>query len=163
RNRLCRRSFQPESLGEPLPEDLAHLGAEAHRNLVVYSGFDPFVGSGVRLNGWSFAVDIRQGKEVAGVRSDPHPFTLSELSESADCALGNLNLSRLNVEDRVYVSGLDVRDDPRFLENPLGRPAGAVDEALIQQSILNPSMRIRHYRCVRLVDWSGELVLSYYF
>src|SRR5262249_220387 len=67
---------------------------------------------------------------------------------------------RVKVEDKIYVNGRDIRGDQRFLANPLARPHVKVDPGVITAAMQEGSHQVRHYRCIRVVDWSGELVLS---
>jgi hypothetical protein len=50
----------------------AELEEQQRGNLTVYSGFSPFVGSGFEIGGWSFAINVRRGKESpSGTRATP--------------------------------------------------------------------------------------------
>jgi uncharacterized protein YybS (DUF2232 family) len=132
-------------------------------NVIVYSGFSPFVGSGFDIGGWSFALDIRKGKEQMGKTAKPQDFDVVELYDYLNDSLMELNLEGMNIEDKVYVNGRDIRFDTRFLADPFDRPCSQIEPSLLRHFMSNPTRTIRHYRCIRIVDWSGELVLSIFF
>lgn len=163
RSHLTRRHFDPATLGAAHQHRVAHLVGTGSGNLVVYSGFSPFVGSGIRLNTWNLAIDTRRGKCFAGARKQPRSFTMPELYEAIGKSIEGRGLHNCTIEDRIYVNGADVRDDTRFLEHQLARPFSSVERRIVDESLAQPSMRVRHYRCVRVVDWSGELVVSLFF
>jgi hypothetical protein len=85
---------------------------------------------------------------------------IGDLYQRVGDEIGVLNLERVTVEDKVYVNGQDIRGDQRFLTNPLARPRVKVDPGVITTAMQQGSHQVRHYRCIRVVDWSGELVLS---
>ena len=161
---LNARAFDPAQapiVGDP---DLARRAEEILErqagNLAVYSGFLPFAGAGFDLGGWSFVVDLRKGKEEAGHRSTPQPVELLDLYARVEEALLALGMSNLTIEERVFVNGTDIRDDRTLLPAPTGRPSAGIGDAEMQRFVVAPSHRIRHYKCIRVTDWRGELVLS---
>ena len=143
-------------------------------NTVIYSGFSPFVGSGENVGAWSFALDLRKragdgaGRMQSGTNSEAnlsaselHGITLEALYARVARDIAELNLDRVTVQDKLYVNGRDIRDDKRLLSDPLGRPriwgrGRGMTNAMLEQA----EKQLRHYRCIRVVDWSGELVLS---
>lgn len=164
---ICRR-FSREALDSsfvpPLPRNLEHL-EKSEGNLVVYSGFSPFVGAGTRMGGWSFATDTRRGKPLAeGLTGSPKSFTVAGLYDAISNSLHGLCLSGLVIEDRIYVSGQDVRHDSRFFDELKLRPKTSVSRS-VMEGFIDPKAvaPARHYRCVRVVRWDGELVVSFLF
>ncbi len=153
--------------GAPVPTDpqlvrrIDELSRDQHGNLTVYSGFLPFSGAGIDVGGWSFLVDLRKGKEdVFGERSAAHEPTPLELYDGVGRSLSALEMSNLQIRDRLFVSGSDVREDRALLPNPLGRPLSWVDPSVLSHFMDSPTHRIRHYRCIEIIDWRGELVVS---
>jgi hypothetical protein len=71
-------------------------------------------------------------------------------------------MSKLTIEDRAFVNGTDIRDDRALLPLPTGRPSTALPDAALRQFMVAPTHRVRHYTCIRVTDWRGELVLSLY-
>ena len=147
----------------PLRRDLAHL-SEPPGNLVVYSGFSPFIGSGTTMNSWSVVVDITKGaKRPDDSRDYPRTFVAPELYGAATAAVLSAGPPGLTVEDKLYVNGQDVRLDARFFDAEKGRPRTNVDAAVLATFVGDcGASPIRHYRSFRIVDWSGDLVVSFF-
>ncbi len=77
-------------------------------------------------------------------------------------AVEAMAIPNLTVEDRLYVHGTDIREEPMLLPNPIARPAVNVDDEVLQSMVGTSTQRIRHYQCIRVIDWRGELVTSLY-
>lgn len=161
---LLKGNFNPDAVQQPsnprLQRILDELGQRQNGNVTVHSGFFPFVGSGNDIGGWSFALDARKGKEGLEGILDPIPFSVGELYASLGADIEKLNLDRVTIEDKVYVHGQDIRDDRRFLADVGTRPYSSVGPEVLEAAVGHPSQTVRHYRCIRVTDWSGELVLS---
>lgn len=165
---FVRGHFNPDAMLQNDDTPVEDLQAAETGNTVIYSGFTPFVGSGQNMDAWSFALDLRKRACDANEQSTPDltPAEIEKINIGAlyDCVareIGELHLSRVTVQDRLYVNGRDIRDDTRFMRHPLDRPHYRVDEAVMRDAMLEQSEKqLRHYRCVRVVDWNGELVLS---
>jgi hypothetical protein len=167
RKNFLRGKFNPDATPLNVDARVQHIRDSENGNVLIYSGFTPFAGSGLNLNGWSFALDLRKTCDPNGqpVRSESGSdrITVPELYERVDQDIRALDLNRVTVEDKLYVNGRDIRDDKRFLSNPLSRPKNRVDAQVVSNAMAEPSHQLRHYRCIRVVDWSGELVLSIFF
>ncbi|MGI0494901.1 hypothetical protein ACN4EG_24215 [Alkalinema pantanalense CENA528] len=161
---LTKGNFHPDCVTLPNEEiirkKLSNICDEADSNVVVYSGFSPFVGSGVDLGGWSFALDISKGKEEMGQRLEAQPFDVEEIDQFMTHALEKLQLPDLSIRSWLYVNGQEIRDNPQFLPDLLRRPVSQVDPSVMQQFLNFPTESIRHYRCIRVMGWQGELILS---
>jgi hypothetical protein len=152
----------------PAPSDprlarrIDELARDQRGNLTVYSGFLPFSGAGREVGGgWSFLIDLNKGREDAfGERAAANQPTPSELYEGVERALSALEMSHLQIRDRLFVSGSDVREDRALMPNPLGPPLSWVEPSVVGHFMVSPTHRIRHYRCIEIVDWRGELVVS---
>lgn len=157
-----RGRFNPDALLEKDPASRTALREAESGNVLVYSGFTPFVGSGENIGGWSFALDLH--KRADGTRAplpDDDPIRLADLYERIGHDLGALQLDRLLVDDKLYINGRDVRDDLRFIATPLSCPHNRVSDDVVLDAMLEQrEQKLRHYRCIRVVDWSGEQVLS---
>ncbi len=151
RRRLTREGFRRQHAA---PEPHADSG-----NLVVYSGFSPFVGSGSDLGGWSFAVDLERARD--GVQARPlRSFELADLYRHIDGGFKALRLPNLQLSRKLFVSGRAIRGDRRFLPDVHKRPVSRVDEALVESYASGVSNEVRYYLCVEVVDWSGELAVT---
>jgi hypothetical protein len=156
--RLNARSF---GLPDPaLAQRVEELVESQGGNLIVYSGFLPFSCAGIDLGGWSFVVDLRKGRDELGERATPRPLEVSELYDEVERALRQLAIPNLTIADRLFVSGADIREDRNLLPDPIARPVWNVPGKALERFILSSTHRIRHYECITVVDWRGELVVS---
>jgi hypothetical protein len=165
RKRLSATTFRPEDAPDPVDPivraRLADLARRQHGNLVVYSGFNPFTSAGLDLDdGWSFVLDLRKGAERLGHRSEPRPFESRAIYGAVAQSILRLGIPGLSVEDRVFVSGSDLREDRGLLPEIAGRPATEVTPDRLADAVNNPTHRVRHYRCFRVLDWRGDLVVT---
>ena len=162
--RLSRARFDPGAVATPTNEEVAaalsRVAIAREGTVITAGGFSPFPGSGLDIGGWSFVVDLQKGKEDLDRTLRPKPVAVEDLYDEVAAAVGSLGLERVELHDKLCINGQDVRDDPRFLPNPFGRPAPWVDPTVVKEFVVNPTHTVRHYKCVRVVDWSGELVLS---
>jgi hypothetical protein len=162
---LNRRTFDPAGAPEIASSELVRRMDEIveHQdgNLTVYSGFLPFAGSGGDLGGWSFVIDLRKGNEgPTGHRLTPKPVQALDLYAGVERSLRDLGMSNVTIEDRVFVNGTDIRDDRDLLPSPTGRPSSGIGDLELRRLMSTPTHRVRHYKCIRVIDWRGELVLS---
>jgi len=142
-------SFEPKSGTVP----------QADQNLVVYGGFLPFVGAGVDMGGWSFAVStIKPIEEIHSHK--PLVFTTSELYSAIEDGIDSLGIEEIHSEDFYFVRGTDIRDDREILANEYGHPSQVLrpEVASIYKDACDS--RIRHYKWIRVEDWGGELIVS---
>jgi hypothetical protein len=82
----------------------------ADQNLIVYSGFNPFVGCGSELGGWSFVTFIDKPK-LEGAPCSIQSFTTAQLYDAVTKAVTALNIPEFRCRDLFFASGTDVRDD----------------------------------------------------
>lgn len=167
---FAKRTFDQESshflfngsLKSSLEDRVADIASEQNGNVVVYSGsrFSPFIGSGLDVEGWSFTLRIDKGKEELGVSLDPISFRLEELYDHLADGVTEFGLYGLTIEDKLYVDGQEIRDDKRFLRDPFSRPRVQVKSSLVKSFVDNPTQAVRYYKCIRVVSWKGELILS---
>jgi Inner membrane component of T3SS, cytoplasmic domain len=163
-NQLTKTKFNPDAINfrlDPnLEQKLRNTANAQNANLVVYSSFTPFVGAGISIGGWSIALNVQKGKQEMGSMLEPLPFQIREMYSHLTNALTKHGVDGLSVKDRLYVDGREIRDDQRFLPYPLARPNLQVDPSLIETFIESPPQSIRHYKCIQVTSWKGELVLS---
>ena len=135
---------------------LEQIAAFGRSNVTVYSSFVPFVGSGIPIEAFSFALHLRRSTPGQAEESfnavDVHDFVLARMRE--------LSLAKLDITDRVYVDGRDIRGDRRFLESELSVPRAQVDPSLMRSLMLDAEDRARPYLCFQLSGWRGQLVVS---
>jgi hypothetical protein len=172
---FMRGKFNPDALISQNQVTSASLREAESGNVLVYSGFTPFVGSGENIGGWSFALDLRKradgsnepravdlSQTVVVMNGPPEEqIGLADLYDRVDREIRDLHLDRVFIDDKLYINGRDIRDDTRFLDGPLACPHNRVAPEVVKQAMLEQTeQKLRHYRCIRVVDWSGEQVLS---
>ena len=170
---FMRGHFDPEAALSANDMPVDSIRAAEVGNTVIYSGFSPFVGSGENIGAWSFALDLRKraNPPVGSGNGSNHPselsamelenITLEALYARVSRDISAIGLDRVTLQDKLYVNGRDIRDDTRFLAHPLDRPRYRVDDQIVSDAMFRQQEKqLRHYRCIRVVDWSGELVLS---
>lgn len=163
---LSARRFDPAAVGEPISrrarERLHKLAATQEGNLVVFGGYEPFVGSGQPLGSWSLAVDISKGIKdpLTGRRRQPTAFRAKDLYDDLAAALGDLEQPGLAVSERMYVSGRDAAKDERVLPDEFAPPATSVPPEMLQEVLATPDARARTYLCCQTTGWRGQLVVS---
>ncbi|MFD3403906.1 hypothetical protein ACFWUU_24685 [Kribbella sp. NPDC058693] len=152
--------FQPDAMSPPgnskLGRRLKQVAAAGQGNVSVYSGYTPFVGCGITLNSWSFALDTHQA--AAGRIAES--FSALEIHDFVQEQLRDLRTGKVTMSDRVFVDGRDIRGDRRFLPDQLGVPRPAVDRSLVRSLTLEPEDQARPYLTIQSSGWRGQLVLS---
>jgi hypothetical protein len=134
-------------------------------NVVVFGGWNPFVGSGLLVEEWSFAVDVTRGQWDTGTkaRRRPHYFEAEELYDRMAEALRAVGLPGLRIHQRLFIHGTDVRHDRRLLPNPNAGPVSDIDESIVRQSMQDVESVARTYLCVEATGWHGQLVVTMFF
>jgi hypothetical protein len=160
--KLTRARYQPDVVNFPLDPKLKQKISETQNaNVVIFSSYTPFVGSGHKLKGWHLTLNITKGKqELEKPALPPLPFKLLEIYEYLTEAIKDLNIDGLSIKDKLYVHGEEIRDDQRFLDDPFARPHVQVEPSLVRTFLEKPTQSIRYYKCLQVMPRKGELVLS---
>lgn len=156
----ARQPNQPRS--GRLASRLAAITRVQSSNVVVFSGFTPFVGSGDLQENWSFAIDIEKGAKdpVTGRRKTPKLFSAGDLYAALATNLATIGLPNLRVEERLLVNGVDVRQVSALLPNRYAAPVGFVQPEVLH-SILDQNRGVaRTYLCIEVTGWRGQLVVT---
>jgi hypothetical protein len=163
RRTFTKKNFDPNCQHQRFDHEAEQTFREVEEaqqsNVVIYSEFSPFVGCGTDMGAWTLTVDVTKGREELGSRTPPRAFKVEELYTSIAEKLRSLDFPSCSVENKLCISGLDVRDDT-FLPDIMARPRTQIDENSMESYIAHPTNQARHYQSFRLVDWSGELVLT---
>lgn len=161
---LLKHNFNPEGIpltpGLTAHQKLSGFTNQEESNVVIYSGFSPFIGSGLDIGGWSFTLDIDKGKEIMTVVQKPDSFTVQELYSLISSDIEKLDLTGTIIQDKLFVNGQEIRADQRFLPALFRRPVTTVDTSILEEFIGSQSDDIRHYKCIRIVGWQGDIILS---
>jgi len=163
--KLAAGRFNPGELqprvNARLQDRLAALDEVETGNVVVFRGFKPFVGAGIPIDGWSFAVDVTKGKvDAAGARKEPTLFTAEQLHAHLMESLGALGLPGLRVAERLFIDGFDVARDSRLLPERLAPPRTKVSHAVLAEALREPQAAARTYLCLEAAGWHGHLVVT---
>ncbi|MEW1654983.1 zinc ribbon domain-containing protein [Streptomyces sp. NPDC093707] len=153
--------FDPQDAPQPLNGNvsarLTQIAGYAGGNVSVYSGYAPFIGYGSELDSWSLSFDVTTSNRPGAT---PQNFDVKDLYEHIANRVGALSLPCLEIEERVFVDGLAVLEDKRFLPNPLGRPVARISTGLLDDLKRTPEESARPYLAVHSTGWRGELVTS---
>ncbi|MEV5720602.1 hypothetical protein AB0L41_42625 [Amycolatopsis mediterranei] len=142
--------------------------------IIVYRGFNPFVGAGVHHSAWSMALLLDQDTEPAHASHDI--LTTELLYDRIREALGTLQnsgaiapgqrLRNLRVTDGVYVSSaglidhLDAPASSQFLPDVDQQPRMRLTAAEAARLRLQPQEWARYYLCIEVDTWDRDLVLT---
>ncbi|MFD4629191.1 hypothetical protein ACFVYR_04715 [Streptomyces sp. NPDC058284] len=143
---------------------LSVIDGQQRHPMVVYSGNEPFIGSGRRLKTWSFAQRLVETKGIASekdVEFAKKPFPTWDLVEElrrAIAALGTeedpeTRLPGLVVEDSLFVEG-------RYAQSYADELTAAPDAELIRRMLDSPTETARHHLTCRVESWGGDLVTT---
>jgi len=153
-----KASAAPAPPNRKVAARLRQIGDYAAGNVTVYSGFSPFVGYGIELDSWSFALDVT--KPAKDGDAPVTGFDVTEIYDYIASRLKTLILPDLQVTERLFVDGSTIIDDERFLSDPFGRPRSRVSTAQVDALKREPEDRARPYLAVHSTGWGGELVYS---
>lgn len=163
-----RRDYSEERIRDVFGETALDSDVESglpdrNQNIVIYSGFLPFIGTGINLDGWSFATNVTYGKETAlGETLTPMPFEVRELYEQVQKRLESMNLLGMQFQEMVYVNGLDVRDHEDILPDKYGRPVQLLQAAALDATMAGSDPQVRHYKWIRVHYAQDALILSFF-
>ncbi len=162
---LSRGKFKPDAMQFKLHgksrAKIAAIDATQTGNVVVYSGFTPFVGAGYDIGGWSFSIRVDKGKEdIGGQPLQPLPIDVMHLYQEITDEVLKLGLNELSISDKVFINGREVRYTKRFLPDPFQQPVADVELPIIEKLMMKSTSSVRYYKCFQIVSWKGDLVLS---
>jgi hypothetical protein len=149
----------PGGMSSGAVRQLRELSATDRGNVVVYSGFRPFVGSGLVVGQGSYTVPLLSAHSNTDV-GGPVEFGAGELVAAVIAELEQLGLDDLHLERLLYVDGFDVGRFPELLPNPRTRPAVAASARMVADLTEFPCGAARPYLCARTTAWQGQLVVS---
>lgn len=181
RSRVLCDELNPDAIHRPAARRtgstdarLARIEAAQHGNLVLYSGENPFIGTGIRTRAWSIAIELQRdngGRRTLGplraqgyVPIDPvelHQVIRDRLLKLNDEGLPpNERLTAMTVHDHIVGLGLHRWNSPvmdRSLSVPFSQASPESAAALIR----HPQAGLRYYQRVSICDegqpvWAGQ-------
>lgn len=136
--------------------------------VTVYSGYQPFVGSGDLVNQWSFAQRLVRKRGPAQEYDEEFPpseppFTTNEIvhhlkksiKDLASISHGETKLPGLTVRDRIFIDGTYVNEAPKDLLT-----SSSLSPSTLKNIMENPSEEVRHHIECQVKAWDGELVTT---
>jgi hypothetical protein len=113
------------------------------------------------MGGWSLAIATdKPGHEFSSIA--PSAFQVRDLYRSLHDAVARLDVPDLEQLDHFFVQGSDVRDDESLLVGRYGRPNQVLEAKMADRYSYGSDPRVRHYRWIRVRDWSSDIVVSYF-
>ncbi|MEZ0065766.1 hypothetical protein ABIA32_001766 [Streptacidiphilus sp. MAP12-20] len=152
-------------------------------NITVYSGYSPFIGSGVELDSWSTTTRLTPTRNLVGeIPAQATPWTVPTAAELVDGLLTQLTALRaetagsldgieeLTVSEKLFVDGTVLRQPEvertgltrAVLPEEQGRPSHAIDPELVRRYRGHHRGPIRHCLRSQVAAWGTDLVLSVY-
>lgn len=158
---FSEEEFKQAFLGDDVN---SNKGYEQGNNIVVYDGFNPFVGAGMPMDGWSISIDLTKKKDDLSSNQEiqNRNFELDELYASLSKNLENLGFSNLSIKDMLFVNGTDVKDIDWILPNKYQHPISSVNEETIKNFYASSNKEVRHYKLVQVAEWQNNIILSFY-
>ena len=139
---------------------LDELAAAECENVVIYNAYEPFVGSGPQVGGWSFVIDLAKGKEELAARCRPEPLDLAEVRARVLDAVHAAGIDGLRADEVIHVSHDRVAELRLRSGTRSGRPIGHLDPAALQHFLDRPSDTCRHFQRFQVTAWGGEIVFT---
>ncbi len=138
---------------------ITQKSSQISKNVIYYDGFSPFVGAGVKVNSWSFAIDTDKPEQKG---TSPKDFKISEIYELILNEVKGLNFQNLEIFDRLVINGSAIRENKKLLPNQLGFPLNNITEKEIKSFMDISNKNARYYQLIQIKDWDDELILSIY-
>ncbi len=161
--------------GTQVESRIARVRAAQHGNLILYSGENPFIGTGKRTRAWSIAIELqrttdgRQHQWGPSRSQDYVPIDPVELQQVIRDRLlklkdetlpPNERINALIVEDHIVGLGLHRWDSP--LIDPVQKvPYSQASPEAVAALIRNPQAGLRYYQRATVCDvgqsvWTGR-------
>src|SRR5208282_1081766 len=121
-------------------ERLAAVADRRDGNLVIFQGKSAFVGSGRLVRRWHLVLDVSRGAKLSdGARQEPVEFTSADLHAEIVDALNHIGLPYAHAEERLFVNGRHLQDNPDLLTgwDPLSAPPAYVDGSVLRRAALD--------------------------
>lgn len=159
-------TFQPDEVLKKfdafLELDIVTSIDQDEGTLVIYNRFNPFIGAGTNMGGWSFVIDLSKPKEGKGQGASIQDFRIEELYEFIASSLDDLKVKGLTIKDVLFVNGSDIRNKQWILPDMFARPTTNASPEKVKEYLDKDESQVRFYKWIRVYDWGNELVVSYF-
>ena len=157
--------LSPRDTAPPLDEDTRErLERLRDGNVVIFGGYQPFVGCGVTLDSWTICIDLRTGRpDDDGTAAAPASFDAFDLHEHLRRTVPPQTPGGMWAANRLFVAGAAAKSVPGLVPDPRcvdTWPASDLPEEVLEKFTRNPSEVARTYVCLARPAWRGEIVVS---
>jgi hypothetical protein len=147
---------------------MTEIDEQQHGNTVVYSNFEPFIGSGDVMSSWGFAqrlVRKEPDDAAAGIRPSPEgerefpepPFTAEDI---VDYVREHLRTLTTEMTPELRIPDMTVEDRIFHSAREYGKRSLITGPAEMAEIIRNPTSPDRHYLVCRAIGWGGDVVTT---
>ncbi|GAB5492511.1 MAG: hypothetical protein Phog2KO_27260 [Phototrophicaceae bacterium] len=157
-------TFSVEKLAEEFSsvsdKELEEVLPKKNQNFIAYSGFKPFVGAGIEMNGWAFPISLlsKNANDGEGII----PFDEADIYASIEENVLNLKLDGLEMRDYVYANGRDIEAEKDLWMPNAKRPKQVISSQVMQKYASEHSYVARYYKWISVSSWGGEVVQSFF-
>jgi hypothetical protein len=95
-----------------------------------------------------------------GRGGQPRAFSVLDVYDCVKAGLQELDMSGIELTDRLFINGRDVHDDRRFVPEPGGPPVTSVTPEVMRQLLAEPEEWARPYLTISSTSWRGDLVVT---
>jgi hypothetical protein len=173
-------SFLTEDFSEELGRyrRMGELESGGGTPLIVYRGYNPFVGSGLHRTAWSMAIPLERLPEDERDPETERPLTTAsmyaqirgaiELLRTGGVLSPDQRLGGLRVNESVFTSAAELIDHQGteearlFLPDTRYAPHGRLPDDEVERIRLAPREWARYFQCFQVETWDRDLVLSTY-
>lgn len=164
-SRFKREAFDPEHIrawlaAEALPRPEAI--PSKNQNVLVYSGFTPFVGAGFEVGRWTITVDTSRPRKDLDSETTVTTFDACDLDRAIHEALRQMGIDGLSMRDYAFVHGVEIPPELDILPDRFSAPRQTIPSDTLDHITRNADPRIRHYKWIQVSSWAGDMILSYF-
>lgn len=127
-------------------------------NVIVFTGYQPFVSCGTTLDSWTICVDLTPAPDAVVA-----PFDTLDLQRHLLHAVPPQVPESMWAAARLFVAGSAAKAVPELIPDPREPdtwPASQLPADVIDRYAREPSQNARTYACLAMPSWQGEIVVS---
>jgi hypothetical protein len=150
----------------PRNDRMREIAEQQRGNTVVYSNFEPFIGSGDVIKTWSFAQRlIKKAPDIPGVRPADEgrrefpepPFRAVDI---VDHVRGHLRMLAVATEPELGIHDMSVTDRIFQSAREFGKKTLETSPEEVAEIIRDPTHPQRHYLVCQGIGWGGDVVTT---